>query len=249
MKKLVIGNWKLNPQRTSEARILTSRIEHGLADFDRGAVEAVICPPHVFLPLAKTLSNRAVLGAQDVSAESEGTFTGEVSADQLKQFGVEYVIVGHSERRALGEDDKLIARKVKACLGAGMTPVLCLGSGTKKSHNTKAIKKLLVAQFNSATKGLKRKMKDLVIVYEPVWAISRGLGTGSAVDPEHAKEIAGFLATKAKGARIIYGGSVDGTNAEDFASAGLVGALLGGASLDAKEFLATVQAFSSKKKQ
>lgn len=244
MKTLVVANWKLNPQKLAEARVLGSRVEQGLLGMNREGMEVVLCPPFVFLPALKMLAHFAKLGAQNISHEGKGAFTGEVSADQLKEFGVEYVIVGHSERRTLGEDDKAINKKIKVCLEKKLQPILCVGYGTKKSQRISEIKKIISRQLKKDLSGLGRDVSKVAVVYEPVWAISRGLGTGKAVTPEHGKEIIDYVRSKGEFKKVIYGGSLDGNNSGAFAKAGIEGGLVGGASLDAEEFLKIVNAFT-----
>ncbi|MBI4050393.1 MAG: triose-phosphate isomerase [Candidatus Doudnabacteria bacterium] len=243
--KIIIANWKLNPQTIEEARSLASQIEHGLLGIERRGLETAICPPFVFLPAVRHAIHFAHLGAQNVAAEESGPFTGEISVGQLREFKTEYVIVGHSERRAMGEDDKLINRKLKLVLKHKLEPILCVGAGTKKEHSNAAVKKIVKKQLGAALAGLSSSAPKLTIAYEPVWAISRGLGTGQAVTPAHAAEIIGFIKSQAPKARVIYGGSVDSKNASGLAKAKIIeGALVGGASLKALEFLQIIKAFS-----
>jgi len=242
-KKLVIGNWKLNPESIARARVLLSRIEHGLHILDRKKADTAVCPPFVFLSVAKAMTHFSALGAQNVSAEKEGAFTGEISARQLREFGVKYVLVGHSERRDMGEKDKEINEKIKRVLEEEMTPVLCVGHGSTRSDSKATLKAKLNSQLNKAFENQRSKKSRVVVAYEPVWAISKGATGHKAATPEHAAEICEFISTKYKVQQVIYGGSVNHMNARQFADAGIAGALPGGASLDAEKFLEIVKAF------
>ncbi len=242
---MVVANWKLNPQTLGEARNLASQIELGLLPLDRSRVEVVICPPAVFLPVVAHAVHFVRLGAQNISAEQRGPFTGEISAAQVSEFRASYAILGHSERRALGEDDKFINRKLKAAVKGRLEPILCVGSGTKANFTAAAIKRVITRQIQEALVGVRPEKIELTLAYEPVWAISRGLGTGKAVSPAHAAEIISYIGLSVPSARVIYGGSVDGANAADFArQPSIQGALVGGASLNAQEFLKVSEAFS-----
>lgn len=242
--KIIVANWKMNPQTIEEARQLASQIERGLLGVDRNKVETIICPPAVFIPAVRHLIDFAKLGAQNVSRESAGAFTGEISARQLAEFGVEYVIVGHSERRRMGGDDKVINRKIKQSLAEKLKPILCVGFGTKKSDSHTQIKNVITRQIKIGLAGAKQSR--ITIAYEPVWAISQGLGTGKAATPAHAAEIAKFIKLIVNRVLVLYGGSVDGKNAAEFAAEKIIdGALVGGASLVPLEFLKIIRAFAN----
>lgn len=240
--KIIMANWKMTPPALGEARRLCIQVEQGLLQVARDNLTIVLAPPFVFLPLVQHCLHLAHLGAQNVSAEEQGPYTGEISATQLQQFNVEYVIIGHSERRALGESDKLINQKIKIVMRHGIYPILCVGFGTKKGQSVAAIKTIIKKQLRLGLSGI--GSTKLTIAYEPVWAISRGLGTGKAATPKHVAEIAEFIKSIAPQARIIYGGSVDAKNAASFANENIQGALVGGASLVASEFLEIIKAFS-----
>ncbi len=246
MTRLVVANWKMNPQTLEEARALASQIESGLLTMSQSLVETVICPPFVFLPPLRIVVHSGFLGSQNLAAQAAGPFTGEISARQLQEFGVRYVIIGHSERRALGETDELISQKLGLALKHRFEPILCVGYGAKRSFSSSAIKRLVKSQVQKAVKGLSvSRGAPLAIAYEPVWAISQGLGTGQAVKPSHASEIIKFIKTQAPSARVIYGGSLDSKNAASFAAQKVIeGGLVGGASLNAEEFLGIIRAFS-----
>jgi len=212
----------------------------------------VICPPYVYLQeIARLLRDEelpAQLGAQDVCAESQGAYTGEVAAAMLKDVGCSYVIVGHSERRALyGEDDHLVARKFAAAQSKGLIPILCVGeqlTEREAGHTRAVVSRQLEAVLElCGTEALARA----IVAYEPCWAI----GTGRNASPEQAQEVHGFIrglvAARndriAAEARILYGGSVKAANAAElFAMPDVDGGLIGGASLKSDEFLAILAA-------
>jgi triosephosphate isomerase len=187
------------------------------------------------------------LGAQDMFWKKEGAFTGEVSAKELKRIGVKYVILGHSERRKLGETDKIVRQKLEAALLANLTPILCIGE-TWEERNKGLVKKVLQKQISVAFKNLKINDKKIIIAYEPVWAI----GTGRPAHPEDSKEaseiikkeLVKYLPEKIikKQITIIYGGSVNSKIIVGFiTNGGMSGALVGGASLDGEEFLKIIR--------
>lgn len=237
-RPLVMGNWKMygslahNRQWTSAFRVLDTALQD---------VDVAIAPPAPYLAdLASQLPAEVVLAAQDVSAEqANGAFTGQVSAEMLVDFGVRYVIVGHSERRALqGESDALVAGKVQAVLAADLTPVVCVGE-TLEERDAGNTLTVVARQLGAVTGVLSPEAQEkLVIAYEPVWAI----GTGKTAGPAQAQEVHGYIRSllseaAAEKVRILYGGSVKPENAQAlFAEPDIDGALVGGASLDAQDF-------------
>lgn len=240
---LVVANWKMNPGSAEEARETASRVEHGLLGINRLAVTAAICPPLVFLPAVRLSLHFAALGVQNLSgaAAEQGAFTGEVSAKMLKEFGASYAIVGHSERRAMGENDALINQKIHNALKYKITPILCVGFGVAKGASAAVVKRVVKTQLISGFKGVKFDRRDLVVAYEPVWAI----GTGQPASPVHAAEILEFVRSILPKARLLYGGSLNGKNAAGFAARKVIdGALVGGASLAALDFLKIVRSFA-----
>lgn len=244
---LVVANWKMNPPSAEEARQIASRIERGLLGVGREKVQTVICPPQVFLPAIRHSLHFAALGAQNVSGApaDTGAFTGEVSAAMLKSLGVSYAIIGHSERRAMGGNDERINSKIRNSLERKITPILCVGFGAKKGAAAASVKRIVKAQITRGLKGITGgkggRGEGLVVAYEPVWAI----GTGKPATPQHAAEILEFARTLLPKARLLYGGSMDGTNAAAFAATGIVqGGLIGGASLKPEVFLNIIKAFS-----
>ncbi|MGE0251529.1 MAG: triose-phosphate isomerase [Dongiaceae bacterium] len=234
MTQLLIANWKMNG---SKAGVLAYAAE--LLNFmaaEGKSHQMVICPPFPYLDIvAENLDGSAVqLGAQDCHTQEKGAFTGDISAPMLADMGCKYVIVGHSERRQYhGESDDLIAQKLQSAQKAGLIPILCIG---ETGEERKANKTLSVL-----SRQLKIAAGDLVIAYEPVWAIGTGL-TPSAAEIEAAhRHIRQELKTNK--APILYGGSVKPENAQEiFAIPGVDGALVGGASLKAADFMALYRA-------
>ena len=242
MNRLTIaGNWKMNTTPES-ASILGYDISKSSVDVD--ICNIVICPPHISLDrVAQTISGSGVrVGAQDVHPESSGAFTGEVSAPMLAGL-VEFVIVGHSERRTLyAEGDAEVARKAGLAIAAGLTPVVCVGE-TLAEREAEQTETTVGRQLDAVTDRLDDDgLARIVIAYEPVWAI----GTGRTATPAQANAVHAFLRERlaardpdvAAGLRILYGGSVKAENAARmFAEPDVDGGLIGGASLDAGQFI------------
>lgn len=243
-KYLIVANWKMNPKAAKEALALFEAVKEGTKSAKN--VEAVICPPFVWLPKLKA-GGRVKLGAQNCHWEMQGAYTGEVSALMLADLGAKYVIVGHSERRQyLGENDELIGFKIKAVLKAELKPILCVGEKEGEEINL-----VIEEQLTRDLSGLSvNQMKQIVIAYEPIWAISTSDGLG-ACSPDSAlsaalfirriltKLYSRFLADKIP---ILYGGSVNAQNAADYVfKAQVDGFLVGGASLEAEEFIKIVK--------
>lgn len=221
MPKLIIANWKLNPLTLLEAQQLAARIQVVTRH------EVVLCPPTAFISAIKTNH----LGAQDCSPQIKGPYTGQVSPAQLASLGVRYCLVGHSERRAMGETSEEVSEKVAALLSQKITPVICVGYGTAVQQDelevVDVIKTQLAYSLGSADP------QKVVVAYEPVWAI----GTRQPATPEHANQIALYLKTKHHVPRVLYGGSINGTNASSFLSQiHIDGLLVGGASLLSEDF-------------
>ncbi|MGH8250689.1 MAG: triose-phosphate isomerase [Steroidobacteraceae bacterium] len=240
-RPLVAGNWKMHGNRADAARLVGELITRGAAS---GAAEVVVCPPFVHLAdVGRQLAgSRIGLGAQDVCAEEVGAHTGEVSAAMLADIGCRYVIVGHSERRALyGDDDALVARKFVAARRHGLVPVLCVGE-TLAEREADATARVILRQLDAAvTAAGIAAFATAVLAYEPVWAI----GTGRTAEPRQAQEVHALIrgrigekdATIAASLRVLYGGSVKAANAgELFAMPDVDGGLIGGASLKADQF-------------
>lgn len=247
-KPLLIANWKMNPATAREAIPLAQKIEQGIARL-RGA-EVVIAPSFPFLSAIGAVLRKARLGAQNVFWENEGPYTGEVSVRQLCSVGVKYVIIGHSERKIqLGETDEMINKKIRAALGEGLLPILCVGERERSDND---IPPEVGDQLKNSLSGIpKNAAKNLTVCYEPIWAISTQPGSRPDT-PESAframlyirKVMAGLYDRRAADSvRIIYGGSVNSANAAPFLREGkMEGVLVGGASLDADEFAAIVKA-------
>jgi triosephosphate isomerase len=249
-KYLVAGNWKMNGS-TDVSGELCERIVAGAASSE--TVELLVCPPFPYLEsIGRKLAGSGVsLGAQNVSQHASGAYTGEVAARMLKDVGCRYVIVGHSERRAMmHESSGIVAEKFEAVLREELTPVLCVGE-TLEERTSGRMEDVVGAQLRAVLDrtGVE-SFTSAVIAYEPVWAI----GTGRTASPEQAQEVhryirnilAGVNVDIADAVQILYGGSVKGDNAAGlFSMPDIDGGLIGGASLDAAEFLAIARAARS----
>ena len=244
---MVAGNWKMNGSSESVKELMAA-IKDGLASVTKA--ELVVCPPAVYIPRVSGAADGTAVkvGSQNVCDEDKGAFTGEISADMLKDAGCEYAIVGHSERRALyGESDELVARRFAAARRNGIKPIFCIGESLQE-RETGVTNDVCSRQIDAviALEGV-AALADGVIAYEPVWAI----GTGKTASPEQAQEVHAFIRGKiaalnadvAAGLRILYGGSMNPGNAKDLISQpDIDGGLIGGASLNANDFLAIAQA-------
>ncbi|MDN2709162.1 triose-phosphate isomerase [Janthinobacterium sp. SUN118] len=245
-RKLVVGNWKMNGSRTSNA-VLLSEIVAGLAA--SGAASAVCVPaPYLAQCQAQLAGSALAWGAQDVSAHAGGAYTGEISTAMLQDFGCSYVVIGHSERRAYhGESDAQVAAKTVAALAAGITPIVCIGEtlAQREAGQTDAV---VAQQLGAVLVAIGADdVARLVLAYEPVWAI----GTGKTATPQMAQDVhlvlRGQLAAKnavaAAGVQILYGGSMKPENAKELmAMPDIDGGLIGGAALKAADFLAIIHA-------
>lgn len=240
-RPLVAGNWKMHGSRGDATRLADEMLTRGAG---AGAAEVIVCPPFVHLAdVGRQLAgSRIGLGAQDVCAEEAGAHTGEVSAAMLADIGCRYVIVGHSERRAMyGDDDDLVARKFVAARRHQLVPILCVGEtlAEREAHATESVVlRQLDAVLRTAGIGA---FASAVVAYEPVWAI----GTGRTAQPGQAQEVHALIrgrigkndATIGASLRVLYGGSVKAGNAAElFAMPDVDGGLIGGASLKAEEF-------------
>jgi triosephosphate isomerase len=250
-RPIVAGNWKMHGTRAENARLVDEIISRYPAD---PAADCIVCPPYVYLQeIGRLLRDSAVLlGGQDVCADAQGAFTGEVSATMLKDVGCQYCIVGHSERRLLyRESDQLVARKFAAALAKELVPILCVGEQLA-DRETGRTGEVVARQLDAVLELCGAPaVANAVIAYEPVWAI----GTGRNATPEQAQEVHAFIrariaardATIAEVTRILYGGSVKASNAAElFAMPDVDGGLIGGASLKADEFLAILAAAASR---
>ena len=244
---LVAGNWKMHKTRTEAGAFVRAALPR-LAEV--GGVEVVLCPPYTALEtVGRLLAGSGVkLGAQNLHWERQGAFTGEISAGMLVDVGCTYVLVGHSERRRLfGETDDRVRRKVCAAFDAGLVPIVCVGELLEERQSGQTEARVL-AQLEAATADLStEEVGQLVVAYEPVWAI----GTGHAATAEEAGRVndlireflRGRFGAAAESTRVQYGGSVTRRNAAEFLRHPQVdGALVGGASLDPEEFVDVVRA-------
>ena len=250
MKKsvpLIVGNWKLNPVSAADATALAAAV----ARTHKTAAEpyVAIAPSFPYLlEVAKKIKKSTVqLAAQDVYYKNIGAYTGEVSVLQLKDAGVQFVIVGHSERRAMGETDDIVQQKVQAVLKHRLTPIVCIGERERDEQGN--FFSFVEAQLRSLAAVLPpAAMRKVVIAYEPIWAI----GTGNTATADDVKEMQLFIETvltklydraTARAVRLLYGGSVKPHNAAELHKVGgMRGFLVGGASLQAKDFMAIVKA-------
>ncbi len=246
-KSIVAGNWKMNGSLAANAELVTGLLSTH-SGYDN--VDVLVCPPAVYIPQVAALlqGSDISLGAQNASAFEKGAYTGDISLSMLAEFGVQYVILGHSERRALfGEDDAQVADKFQAVVAAGATPIVCVGETLEErqaGETLDVVGRQLRAVLDVADKAA---LADAVVAYEPVWAI----GTGLTATPEQAQEvhqalralIAEYDAAAALKVRILYGGSVTADSAVQlFKQPDIDGGLVGGASLKAKDFLAICSA-------
>lgn len=246
-EKLVAGNWKMHGSLSENKALLDALIPQ-LADLKHAS--CAVCVPFPYLSQAQTAlrNGNIAWGAQNMSQHEKGAYTGEVSAAMLQDFGCKYVIVGHSERRALyGEDDATVAAKFVAALKAGLTPILCVGE-TLDEREANITEQVVARQLDAvlAVAGPAGLAKS-VVAYEPVWAI----GTGKTASPEQAQAVHAFIRAKVAAADasvaaslvIQYGGSVKAANAAQlFSMPDIDGGLIGGASLSADEFVAICRA-------
>lgn len=241
-KKLIVANWKMN-KTIGEAISYIKELKEFIKDVQDKDI--VVCPPYTALSAvsAEIKASNIALGAQDMYWEKEGAFTGAISAEMLKEIGVKYAIIGHSERRQhFNETDFTVNSKVKAALANSLAPIVCVGENEeeRKNDDTKAV---VEEQVKNGLMDLSREeFLKLAIAYEPVWAI----GTGKNATPEEADEVHAFIRgmitdmhdeETSQKIRILYGGSVNPGNIKEFtAKENIDGALVGGASLDAKKF-------------
>lgn len=246
-RKVVAGNWKMNMNLSGTIELI-SVIKNELSKSD-SKTEVIVCPPFTSLETAVTVVKNSSIkvGAQNMHYESDGAFTGEISADMLKSVGCEYVILGHSERRTLfGESDEMINKKVKKALSSGLKPIFCVGE-TLEERESNLTEKVVEKQVKNGLSGISEsELSELIIAYEPVWAI----GTGKTASPEQAQEVHKFIRNLisklysnnlADNLVIQYGGSVKPDNAEElFSQPDIDGGLIGGASLKADSFISIV---------
>jgi len=248
-QKLIAGNWKMNGSLVANEALVRA-VAQGMGDAD---CTVAVCVPAAYLEQVNKLraGTRLELGAQDVSRYEQGAYTGEISAGMLREFGVRYAIVGHSERRHYhGETDDTVAEKAKTALAHGITPIVCVGEtlSEREAGNTQEVVKRQMAAVIH-TNG--HCISEIVVAYEPVWAI----GTGKTATPEQAQEVHALLRAQLKAAtthsdriHILYGGSMNAGNAQSLlAQPDIDGGLIGGASLKANDFLQIIQAGANRK--
>ncbi|MBM7582681.1 triosephosphate isomerase [Caldicoprobacter guelmensis] len=245
-KPIIAGNWKMH-KTPSETVSLINELKPLVKD---AQVEVVVCPPFVCLPAAKDalVGSNIKLGAQNMHWEEQGAFTGEVAPGMLKEVGVEYVIIGHSERRQyFGETDEMVNKKVLSAVVHNFIPIICVGE-TLEQREQGITEEVVDRQTRAALKGLSPDVADrVVIAYEPIWAI----GTGRTASSNDANEVIGYIrkvveevlgSQAAQQMRILYGGSVKPENAAELMSMPEIdGALVGGASLKAQDFAKIVK--------
>lgn len=250
MKKLIVGNWKMNGNLVANQDLLVALARnHEVA---AGVCDAAVCAPGIYLSQVKSLLSptRWAWGAQDVSAHDIGAYTGEISAGMLKDFDARYVLVGHSERRQYhGESDPLVAAKAQRALAAGITPIVCVGETLAERERGETME-VVKRQLAAVVHAVGHCATELVVAYEPVWAI----GTGQTATPAQAQAVHAVLRAQLVAAcgdhglmsRILYGGSMNAANAAELlAQKDIDGGLIGGASLKAKDFSTILSAASA----
>ena len=242
MRKLIVGNWKMNGSLAMNTELLGG-VRSGLSGI---SCDLAVCVPFPYLAQCQSLlqETAVILGAQDVSSHAVGAYTGQVSTRMLLDFGCRYAIVGHSERREFcGETDEVVADKVQRALAGGLTPILCVGE-TLEEKEDGLTQEIVGNQINAVLKVLEdREVSGIVVAYEPIWAI----GTGKTPTPEMAEEVHAMIrqqlvsrnAEAGSRVRILYGGSMKPSNAAGFLEMpDIDGGLIGGAALKAEDFLA-----------
>ena len=248
MHKLIVANWKMNPQSYAEAEKLVNAVGVGIKN--KKAVEVVLCPPFPWLTDLSHKHRKFSWGAQDVFWKPKGAYTGEISPTMLKSSGVEYAIIGHSERRRwLNETDEMVNRKAQAALKAGLRAVLCVGEPfAARRKGTAAVLRYVRGQLARAVKNIPKERRGrIVVAYEPIWAIGTGVPCDWFEAERMVRACAAYLAIKEKfrDVRGLYGGSVSAKNTESYLNAEYIdGLLVGGASLNIKEFSAIIDAAS-----
>jgi triosephosphate isomerase len=247
MKKLVVGNWKMHGSRASNAELIAGLLAADLGNTAPRA-DVAVCPPFVYLAdVASALQGSAIgVGSQDVSVQAQGAYTGEVSGVMVRELGAQYAIVGHSERRSDHfESDQLVADKAQAALAHGLTPIVCVGE-TLAERDAGQTEAVVARQLQAVIATLGERITQVVVAYEPVWAI----GTGQTASPAQAQAVHAFLRAQltsalpaAAAVPLLYGGSVKPDNAvELFAQPDIDGGLIGGAALKAADFAAIARA-------
>lgn len=245
-KKIIVGNWKMNPTTLKESEKFFKDLSKNLATIKK--TEIVVCPPFLYIEKLKKVSRKIVLGAQNVFWGENGAFTGEVSAVMLDNVGVKYVILGHSEQRTLGENNININKKIKSVLNAGLIPVLCVGENVRDEDH--GYFNIVKTQLLECLAGLKKdSISKIIIAYEPVWALSSTIDRKDANSADSLemvifirKIISLDFGVDSSKIKILYGGSVNEKNGEDFLrNGGVDGLLVGKSSLDVKKFFGIIK--------
>ncbi len=248
-KKVIAGNWKMNNDISGTAELISGIINN--IDFSKVTSEIIVCPPFTSLETASELAKNTPIkvGAQNMFFEDKGAFTGEISASMLLSAGCDYVILGHSERRAIfNESNEWINKKIHKALSSGLKPIFCVGE-TLEERESGTMKDVLREQITAGLKDVSSaQMEEIIVAYEPVWAI----GTGKTASPEQAEEVHKFIRDLieemfnkevADGLVIQYGGSVKPNNAKELLSQpNIDGALIGGAALKSDSFIDIIYA-------
>jgi len=241
-RRLVVANWKMNPLSLESAKEIFRKTKNISKKLKR--TTTIVCPPSVYLePLARLNKNEVKMGAQNVHHDRQGSYTGEVSAAMVEDLGAQYVILGHSERRAMGETDEAVARKISTALSHNLTPILCIGEGVRDIEGNYL--EFLKEEIKNSLRGIsKRELQHLIIAYEPIWAI--GKSDTDAMDGKEVYETSLYIRKILAGmygkdyafaVPILYGGSVTFRNAFDIVKEGRVaGLLVGRQSLEMKGF-------------
>jgi triosephosphate isomerase (TIM) len=247
-KKLVVGNWKMNPVTLEEAKAIVRKVKTVGSKVKKTSI--VLCPPHIYLPLVSSgKAANIFFGAQNAFHEGHGHFTGEVSFAQISEFNVDYVIVGHSERREMGETNEIINKKLLSVVGAKMTAILCVGEKIHDTHGDylRFIKDQLLECLKNIQKNL---VENVVIAYEPIWAV----GADEAMKPQDIHEISIFIkkilrdtfGSFADHVQVLYGGDVTVSNATEIVRDGFVqGVLIGRESLKPADFIEIIKEIDS----
>jgi len=238
MKPLIVANWKMNPLSLKEAKALFEAVRKGVKSVKNADI--VVCPPSVYLPLFKGL----VLGAQNCSWEEEGAYTGEISPLMLRDIKVDYVVIGHSERRKyFRETDQEVNKKIRKAIDVGLRVVLCVGETAEERTQGKKSQVLKSQLENGLDKVTKEGMKSVIVAYEPIWAIGTGNNCSTDETMSSVLSIRQMLTNLynrdlADKTKVLYGGSVNGGNSGSYIKeSGANGLLVGGASLKADEFI------------
>jgi len=248
MKKFIIANWKCNPPTEKKAQQLFLSIKRGLKK--KKNMEVIICPPFCYLSVINNNLSFFKLGAQNCFFEDKGAYTGEVSCEMLKSLKCKYVIIGHSERRKIfGETDEIINKKIKKALKFGLEPIFCIGETLEEKQQNDTFKILEKEIKKGLEKVSKNEIEKIIIAYEPIWAI----GSDNPCEEDQAMTVALFIRKLisrlynkqiAKKIRILYGGSTNSQNAFNYLrNSEIQGLLVGGSSLQAKEFIKMIKTF------